>query len=48
MGLLSGILTAAATIGGYAYIVQLSPTLGAVADAYGYGSGAAGNVWPTI
>ena len=28
MGLLSGILTAAATIGGYAYIVQLSPTLG--------------------
>ena len=29
MGLLSGILTAAATIGGYAYIVQLSPTLGA-------------------
>ena len=42
MGLLSGILTAAATIGGYAYIVQLSPTLGAVADAHGYGSGAAG------
>ena len=42
MGLLSGILTAAATIGGYAYIVQLSTTLGGCADAYGYGSGAAG------
>ena len=47
MGLLSGILTAAATIGGYAYIVQLSPTLGGLwqmlmGTALAWGAAAAG------
>ena len=49
MGLLSGILTAAATIGGYAYIVQLSPTLGGLWQMLmGTALVPLENVWPTI
>ena len=49
MGLLSGILTAAATIGGYAYIVQLSPTLGGLWQLLmGTALVPLENVWPTI
>ena len=47
--LLSGILTAAATIGGYAYIVQLSPTLGGLWQMLmGTALVPLENVWPTI
>lgn len=49
MGLLSGILTAAATIGGYAYIVQLAPTLGGLWQMLmGTALVPLENVWPTI
>jgi len=49
MGLLSGILTAAATIGGYAYIVRLSPTLGGLWQMLmGTALVPLENVWPTI
>ena len=49
MGRLSGILTAAATIGGYAYIVQLSPTLGGLWQMLmGTALVPLENVWPTI
>ena len=49
MGLLSGILTAAATIGGYAYIVQLSPTLGGLWQMImGHALVPVANVWPTV
>ena len=34
MGLISGIITAAASIGGYAYIVEISPTLGGKKKIY--------------
>ena len=49
MGLLSGILTAADTLGGYAYNVQLSPTLGGLWQMLmGTALVPLENVWPTI
>jgi len=49
MGLLSGLLTAGVTIGGYAYIVQASSTLGGLWQLLmGTALVPLENVWPTI
>ena len=49
MGLISGILTAGVTIGGYAYIVQASSTLGGLWQMLmGTALVPLQNVWPTI
>ena len=49
MGLISGIITAAASIGGYAYIVEISPTLGSLWQMLmGMALVPLENVWPTI
>ena len=47
--LISGIITAAASIGGYAYIVEISPTLGSLWQMLmGMALVPLENVWPTI
>ena len=49
VGLISGIITAAASIGGYAYIVEISPTLGSLWQMLmGMALVPLENVWPTI
>ena len=49
MGLISGIITAAASIGGYAYVVEISPTLGSLWQMLmGMALVPLENVWPTI
>ena len=48
VGLISGIITAAASIGGYAYIVEISPTLGSLWQMLmGTALVPLENVWPT-